>query len=131
VSLDEPYFQSIRDLNSVFEEAAEPGWDGYGGSPVSSVTLARALVLLESLPSFFPKPNISAFPSGEIAFQWQLGPQRMLVIAVNEAGRLTYAALTGHGDLHGTRYLAGDTLPREITDAYRSAAFPGTRYWVR
>jgi hypothetical protein len=128
VSIDQPYCDALEALFSVLEETELPNWDGYGAKPVSMDTFAKALAFLDVLPSTFPRPEISALPDGEIAFEWRFGPRRLLTLAINESGRLTYAALTGRGYLHGTEYLL-DALPRQIIDAFRSTT-PSDQYGI-
>lgn len=118
VSIDEVYREILDSLLEVFKEASEPRWDGYDALPVSGATLAQALAFVNLLPSILPRPEISAHPDGELAFEWFRGPRRLLTVSVHESGRLSYAALFGEGRLHGTEFLL-DALPAPIANAFQ------------
>ena len=110
--------EHIRKAREAADEASRPDWDGYGVCAVSEATLAQALALLDLLPSALPDPEISAHPDGEIAFEWSLGPRRVLTVAVNESGRVSYAALFGSARQHGSEHLLG-VLPDPVGQALR------------
>lgn len=118
VSVDQAYEECLEALLVVWEEASQANWDGYGAGSVSEATLAQALAFLDLLPSTLPKPEISAHPDGELAFEWSFGPRRLLTVSVNESGRLSYAALIGPARLHGTEFLL-DALPEPVALALR------------
>jgi len=118
VSIDQVYAQCLQSLHEASEEASRRNWDGYGAEPVSSATLAQALTFLDLLPTTLPTPDISAHPDGELAFEWSLGPRRLLTVSINESGRLSYAALLGQARLRGTDFLL-DALPEPISFALR------------
>jgi hypothetical protein len=118
VSVDQAYDECLESLRQASEEAARPNWDGHGGHPVSSATLAQALTFLDLLPTALPKPDISPHPDGELAFEWYLGPRQMLTVSINESGRLSYAAMFGQARTHGTEYLL-DALPEPLVLALR------------
>jgi len=118
VSVDGTYIESIEALVAVFLGASRPNWDGYGASPVSDAALAQALAFLELLPSTLSKPDISAHPDGEIAFEWFVAPRRQLTVSINDAGRLSYAAIFGGARIHGTESLL-DAIPDAIILALR------------
>ena len=123
VSVDQAYEECLRALREAFEEASRPNWDAYDAHPVSSATLAQALTFLDVLPSMLLRPDISAHPDGELAFEWFFGPRRLLTVSVNESGRLSYAALLGRARLHGTEFLL-DALPEPIARALRRLYSP-------
>lgn len=118
VSIDEAYKESLDSLLDTFKEASKPNWDGYGAYPVSGATVAQALAFLDLLPSTLLRPEISAHPDGELAFEWSFGSRRLLTVSVNESGRLSYAALFGHARLHGTEFFL-DAIPETIALALR------------
>lgn len=118
VSIDQVYRECLESLRDAYEEASRQDWDGYGAERVSSATLAQALTLLDLLPTALPRPDISPHPDGELAFEWSLGPRRLLTVSINESGRLSYAALFGAARLHGTDFLL-DALPEPIAFALR------------
>ena len=113
VSVEQAYADCVESLIEVFKEASQANWDGYDANKVSGATLTQAATLLAFLPSTFPKPEFSAHPDGELAFEWYFGPRRLLTVSVNESGRLSYAALIGQARHHGTEFLH-DALPETI-----------------
>ena len=118
LSVEEVYRTTVERIEEAAEEASAPDWDGYGGLPVTSPTIAQAFAFVALLPSALPAPDVSAHPDGELAFEWDLGPRRLLTVSVNDAGRLSYAALMGHTRLYGSEHLL-DALPEPITLALR------------
>ena len=118
VSVDDAYNECLESLLETFGETSQPNWDGYDAYPVSGATLAYALAFVDLLPSTLPRPEISAHPDGELAFEWSFGRRRLLTVSVNESGRLSYAALFGQARLHGTEFLL-DALPEPIAFALR------------
>jgi hypothetical protein len=118
VSIDQANEDCLESLHEAADEASRPNWNGYDAVPVSDATLAQARALLDLFPSTFPKPDISAHPDGEIAFEWFFGPRRVLTVSVSETGRLSYAAMFGHARVHGTEFLL-DVLPPSIAAALR------------
>ncbi len=118
VSIDEVHSDILDSLLEVFMEASTPGWDGYDAHPVSTATLAQALAFLDLLPSTLPRPEISAHPDGELAFEWFLARRWLLTVSVHESGRLSYAALFGAARIYGTEFLL-DPLPESITRAFQ------------
>ena len=125
ILLDESSKVFLERLRSISRQASTPDWDGYGAKPISRGTLGMALALFGVLPKPpFPMPDVSPHPDGELAFEWYLGPGRLLTVAVNESGRLNYAAMIGQAQKYGTEYL-GDELPDEISAALRRVRFEG------
>jgi hypothetical protein len=118
VSIDEARNERLQSLREAFSEASQPGWDGYDASPVSVATLVQAWAFLELLPSALPRPEISANPDGELAFEWSFGPRWLLTVSVNESGRLSYAGLFGLARIHGTEWLL-DSIPEPVALAFQ------------
>ena len=118
VSVDQAYKECLESLMEVSKEASRPNWDGYDASPVSDATLAQAMTFLNLLPSSLPKPQMSPHPDGELAFEWSFGPRRLLTVAINGSGRMSYAALFGQSRVYGTEYLL-DAFPEPLAMALR------------
>lgn len=118
VSLDEARNELLWALRAASDEASQPGWDGYDASPVSGSTVAQALAFLDLLPSALMKPEISAHPDGELAFEWYVGPRWLLTVSINESGRLSYAGLFGLARVHGTEWLL-DSIPQTVALAFQ------------
>lgn len=74
--------------------------------------MREAHELLTALPQWCVAPVPAVEPSGAIAFEWDLGPGRWLVLALKGTGTIEHSAMLGVGnELYGTRNFAG-TLGR-------------------
>jgi len=122
--IDESNRAFLARLESVFQDASQPNWDGYNALPVSQTTLEMARFFLDLFPATLEKPDVSVHPDGELAFEWYYGPRRLLTVAVSEFGRLSYAAMFGNKEAqkHGTEYMLGK-VPDEISSALRRLRF--------
>ncbi len=101
-------------LDRAWVDASVDGWDGYGAKAVSSATYGNALAFLETLPTTTPVPDVVPEPDGEIAFEWDYGPWRILSVSVGPTGLLSYAALYGRtSKAHGAEKFI-DRLPGAI-----------------
>ncbi|MCA9421862.1 MAG: hypothetical protein KC592_12650 [Nitrospira sp.] len=70
-------------LNEAIEiknDCSELGWDGYEANPISEEALQRAKILIEALPDNSPWPELVPSAEGEIAYEWNLGPSRILSV---------------------------------------------------
>lgn len=66
---------------------AEPNWDGYGASPISTEAKENALRAIKSLLPVAPTPEISPNPNGTLSFEWETEEGR----AHMEIGRTLYS----------------------------------------
>jgi hypothetical protein len=121
-SFDEADFAFIDSLAAVIREGEKPDWDGRGAKAISDGVVRAGLEFYYLLPSTLPKPDVTAHPNGDLAFEWYFAPRRVLTVAVNESGRLNYAWMMGLERQYGTKYLSAK-LPEEITAALRSIRF--------
>lgn len=112
-ALSAKYVEAHQALVSACEEASRENWDGYGARPFALQASAAADRFLRALPTTAPSPEISVDPDGEIAFEWYLGPRRVLSVSVGSTNQLTYAALLGPNIVHGTETFV-DELPPSI-----------------
>jgi hypothetical protein len=105
---------AFQQLDRVYDECSEPGWDGYEADPVTLDTYLEARKLLSMIPVSLPQPEISAEPDGEIGFEWYKDRHSVFVVSVGGNNILTYAALFGKDcKAHGTEFL-GRALPPSI-----------------
>lgn len=110
---------ALKRLDEVYNECSEPNWDGYGGEPISHEAYVEAQKLLRMIPPSFPKPEILAEPSGEIAFEWYKDNYSVFVISIGGNNIITYAGLFGTTTkTHGTESFA-DKLPKLIFENIR------------
>ena len=101
-------------LDRVWVDASVDDWDGYGATAVSPAAYGNARAFLEALPTTTPVPDVVPEPDGEIAFEWDYGPWRILSVSVGPTALLSYAALYGRtSKAHGTEKFI-DRLPETI-----------------
>ena len=105
-----------RALAQVVATASSPGWDDADALPVDPNTFTYATEFLRILPNETPIPEVSAHCDGEILFQWDFGPRRVLTVSVARDGTLNFAALYGHTKTYGTEHLR-EVLPTPIQDS--------------
>ena len=78
-------------------------------------TLREAHSLLAALPSWATTPSPTIEPSGAIALEWDLGPNRFLVFAVKGTGIIEHSAVLGLGNEYwGTKNFAGTLGKHEL-----------------
>jgi hypothetical protein len=100
-------------LQESYREAAEQAQYGEQSLP-SAAALHEAHEFLEALPPWAPTPVPLIEPSGAIAFEWDLGPERWLVFALKGTGTIEHSAKIGLGNEEwGTRNFSGDLGRRE------------------
>lgn len=107
------YLAAIRALESAFAHSQEENWDGYGAKRAQLQTLIYAIEFLGYLSSSTPIPEISVDPDGDIAFEWDFGPRKIVSVRVERDGTLHYAGLIGHATFHGTEHLQ-EGIPASI-----------------
>jgi hypothetical protein len=98
-------------LSTGYQEAGRLAAAGEQSVPTSAA-MREADELLTALPQWCVAPVPTVEPSGAIAFEWDLGPSRWLVLALKGTGTLEHSAMLGLGnELYGTRNFSG-TLGR-------------------
>lgn len=86
-----------------------------GEAHVSAGTLRSALAFLWALPSEYPLPDVVVEDDGQLGFDWDLGPRRVLSVNVGDGGMLGYSALLGAESTYGRAPFPGaipETLVR-------------------
>ncbi len=74
----------------------------------SAGAMKEAQELLEALPHWCATPMPTIEPSGAIAFEWDMGPGRWLVLALKGTGTIEHSAILGLGNERwGTGNFAG------------------------
>lgn len=86
--------------------------DEKGGA--KAFTLAQRFLL--ALPSNLPAPELDIDDDGDVVFDWAGPPDRLMSVALNPDGRITFAArLSANRARHGSDYFS-DAIPHEILD---------------
>lgn len=102
-------------LQDSYAEALALAECGEADAP-SPAALREADSLLDALPSWAATPTPTIEPSGAIALEWDLGPNRFLVFAVKGTGIIEHSAILGLGnECWGTRNFAGTLGGRELS----------------
>ena len=95
----------LEELISAVGEVQEEGWDGYEARPVDPSAFGYAIQFMSGLDSSLPLPEIGVDTDGDIAFEWDYGPRRVISIRIGRDGTIHYAGLIGHEPFHGTEFL--------------------------
>lgn len=96
------------------KECSVKGWDGYEARPITSRTIARAQVFIDGLPCWMPSPEIVPESDGEIAIEWDLGPNEIFSISIGELTPIHFAGLFGKNkERHGVEPFES-SIPEEI-----------------
>lgn len=106
---------AFDELSQVYEDSAEPNWDGYDALPVTEDTYRLTYEFLEALPLSTPLPSVGAEPDGHITLEWHSAPRRTLSISISPDGELHYAALLGDRKRYGTEPFFGEA-PETIVE---------------
>jgi hypothetical protein len=100
-------------------EASHPDWDGEGSAPVEGTTVDYARLFVSALPIAALKAEVAIDRDGDIAFEWNFGPRRLLSISISRDGVLHYAGLFGPGHADGVEVFLGTSLPAGVSDVLR------------
>ena len=100
---------ALTELDAVFDECADPNWDGRGAAPVACATYGRAREFIEALPPEVPVPDIGAEPDGCITVEWYSQTKCLLSISIGPSGeRLLFAGvLLNDASFYGTAKVRG------------------------
>lgn len=100
-------------LRDGYKEAEELAKHGDQALPTTAA-LREAHELLSTLPQWCAAPVPVVEPSGAIAFEWDMGPNRWLVLALKGTGTIEHSAMLGFGnELWGATNFAGTLGRRE------------------
>lgn len=83
-------------LDESYREAVSLAATGEQALP-SPAALREAHELLAALPHWCSPPAALVEPSGAIAFEWDSGPHRWLILALRGTGTIEYSAVLGLG----------------------------------
>lgn len=105
-------------LIETYKDCSYENWDGYGAKPVNIDSVNEAREFISLIPSFFPKPEIVAEPSGEIGLEWYKGRNKIFAVSFNGKKTIAYAGLFGSNKTHGIEYFKG-SIPQIIIENLR------------
>lgn len=105
LTVGEPRRIARQALETVVAAAQVDDWDNAGSACVEPSTYLYASQFLRLLPLTAPMPEIAADTDGEILFEWDLGPRKVLSVSVGRDGTLSFASLFGHAKNYGTEPL--------------------------
>lgn len=121
VSLQRVDVESALDsLAEVYAEASEPGWAGENSDPVHPLAFDMAQRFLNALPGDMPAPEVNADPDGEIAFDWDLGRDRLLAVSIGLSGRLSFIYRNRSVRMRDTLFFRDDQIPNELVSLYKN-----------
>jgi hypothetical protein len=76
--------------------------------------IGEAISLIESLPAWAPPPTPIMEHDGTIGLEWEAGPGRFFLLALDGTGRAEYSAILGvEGEHYGTTNFTGG-LPADV-----------------
>lgn len=89
-------------VKEVCSDCLKENWDGYGAAPASEGSRKLAVEFYNSLPNYFPEPEVAVDPDGEISLDWDVDANNTLSVSFSETGKLSFAGrLSGEDYLHG------------------------------
>ncbi len=109
---------ALNDLDLVYIECQNPGWDGYDALPLDETTHDFAHQFINALPLGTSLPAFGAEPDGHLTMEWHRSSRRTLSISISPTGELHYAALLGMNKSFGTEVFYGEA-PKKIVDLIR------------
>jgi len=102
------------DLEEVFIECLDDGWDGYDARPLSIAAYTDALNFLRLIPTSFCAPDIVPEPSGGIGLEWISSDAGRFIISFDGSGTYAYAGIYNTGARARGIEPMSDSFPKEI-----------------
>ncbi|MDZ7661957.1 hypothetical protein [Thiohalophilus sp.] len=109
----------VDEIIEVAGECYEDNWDGYDAQRISSLTTNEAISFAVSLPAEFPIPEVIPVATGEIAFEWDYGKNRIFVVTVKGNNSIAYAGLLGAGSRVKGIESYSEHVPKVVVDSVR------------
>lgn len=108
--------QRLTELNEVFLECLDEGWDGYNARPLSIASYTDALNFLRLIPTNIYAPDIVPEPSGGIGLEWISSDTGRFVLSFDGSGTYAYAGIFKSGArVRGIEPMS-NLFPRELKD---------------
>ena len=116
--------KEIRDL---LEEAGVENWDGEGALALQEDTVLTASKVVDDLPNYAGRPDISATPHGEVDFDWVIDKDLMLTVSVGPGGKeIAFAGLFYGARLSGRDSWTGK-LPQFVRCCFKKSMTSGLK----
>ena len=125
LTIGQHYWNALEAIGGTILECLVDNWDGYGAKALNWLSCANAVRFSKMLPPTIPLPEIGIDTSGEITFEWCLGPRQVFIVTMGSNGEIIYAGLFGSNKTHGTEYL-DDELPETVLTNIRRVFPRGT-----
>ncbi len=113
------------ELDEVFSETREFGWDGFGGFPTSEKSLTLVKSFLLAIGAMPITPTAGAQPDGSLTLEWYAGRGRSLTLSFSESSIVHFAILDGEFRDCGSVAFHG-IVPTCITEHIRRICRPST-----
>lgn len=108
--------QRLTELNEVFLECLDEGWDGYSARPLSIASYTDALNFLRLIPTNIYAPDIVPEPSGGIGLEWISSEAGRFVLSFDGSGTYAYAGIFKTGArVRGIEPMS-NLFPKELKD---------------
>ncbi len=106
------------ELDQVYQDAQEEGWDGYKALPadISAYFLAREFLSL--LSSKIPNPEISIDSDGDVSFEWYITPTKHLILNIGGNKFIDYVGIVGNNCQKGREQFVQD-IPEIINGLFK------------
>ncbi|MEK9505176.1 hypothetical protein [Gaopeijia maritima] len=109
---------AFNELMNLFVECSQVDWDGDGAERIDVEVFHNARIFLETLPTAFPSPEVSAGCEGEVAFDWFPAPRSNFSVLIVPGGKVIYAGAERDRKFSGIARF-DDRVPRAILDELR------------
>lgn len=87
--------ESLRyQVEEVYHECSSEGWDGYDAEPIPLESRLNAIQFIGLLPDYILPPDVTADPTGMIAFEWRRDSQKHFSLSISGKS-LVYAGIFG------------------------------------
>lgn len=83
-----------KEISDLLEEAGVDNWDGEGALALLEDTVETARKIVDELPNYAGRPDVSATPHGEVDFDWVIDKDLMFTVSVGPGGKeIAFAGL--------------------------------------
>lgn len=112
--------QLIAELDLVYKNADEEGWDGYHAQPADIQSYYKAREFLSLLPPNITSPDISVDSEGDITFEWYITITRHVILSFGSNSFIDYVGIIGKNSQKGCESFA-QNIPQTISSLFQRA----------